>query len=238
MANEILNKGYQLDERGGLALTTLDDQLRFADHLLTQKMISDSFKTPQQVVIGFQYAKALGVPEILALRMMYVINGRPALFGDGPLSLVQRTGLITSLKEFYINEKGDEICFQNKNLKDRPYASITQVARRDQMMSQEDFFSLDDMEVAKINMNNFGKVKDVWAKFERIMIRYKARSMALKSKFTDVLAGIPIAEYDDHFSPETPNIVNVKSSVAADLEKAYPPGDADKEYGIIEIGKS
>ena len=58
-----------------------------------------------------------------------------------------------------------------------------------------------ELKLAGLDVSKYGK-KDIWAKWERTMIRYKARSMALRSKFADLLAGIHIAEYDDHTAPE------------------------------------
>jgi hypothetical protein len=231
----VAKRRLELTEEGGFALRSLEDQMKFAEDLIKYQMISNTFKTPQQVVVGFQYAKALKVNELLALRMMYVVNGKPSLFGEGPLSLCQRTGLVVSLKELYLNENGDEISVQNKNLKDKVYASVTRVGRRGDLEIQEDYFTLDDLETAGLRMDNFGKVKAIWVKWERIMMRYKARTMALRSKFADMLAGIPVAEYDDNFSPEMPEVKEPKNTIATDLEKAYAPQDESQKSSVITV---
>lgn len=196
----------ELKSNGGMSLVSLSDQLAFAQRLMTEKMISNTFETPQQVVIGIQYAKALGIEPIVGLKMMYVVGGKPSLYSEGPLALCQRQPCFGSIEEFFIDEEGQKICFENKNLKSKVWGSVTRVWRKDDPRAQEDYFTLEDLARAKLDVNKYGK-KDVWAKFERIMMRYKARTMALKSKFADLIGGIPIAEYDDHFSPETPDVV-------------------------------
>lgn len=218
-------KELETDDQGGFALRSLDDQLSFASKLMEQKMVSDTFKTPAQVVVAFQYAKAMRVNEILAVKMMYVVNGKPCLFGEGPLSLVQRTGLVNSMEEYFVDENIQRISVENKNLKAPVFASITRIGRRNDSLMQEDFFSLEDLERSGIDRGYQGKRKDVWDKWERIMMRYKARSMALRSKFADLIAGIPIAEYDYTFTPEMPDMkFDNKKTIADELNETYKEG--------------
>jgi len=211
-----------ISQTGSIALDNLKDQFAFAKQLIDQKMISESFKTVQQVVIGFQYAKALKINEMLAIKMMYVVNGRPSLYGEGPLALVQRDKSFKKIREYYINDSGDEICPANKNIKDAKFfGSVSELWRVGDDTAQIDFFTLDDLSKAKLDFNNFGKKKDVWEKWERIMMRYKARSMGLRSKFADVIGGIPISEYDFNFTPEIPEIRDAKANIANELNDAF-----------------
>lgn len=214
---------------GSFELRSLQDQTAFAARLIAEKMVSDTFKTASQLVIGFQYAKSLKLDPILAVRLMYVVNGRPCLYGEGPLSLCQRSGLVEKIEEFYLNEKMDRISVENKNLKDAAFASVTRIWRKGDSLPQEDFFTLEDLARAGVNLGKDGKKKDVWDKWERLMLRYKARTMALRSKFADVIAGIPIAEYDEHFTPEAPVMKEVKSTVADEINtliEKKPDGQA------------
>jgi hypothetical protein len=213
-------KSLAVGQRGELALLTLEDQLGFAKKLIDEKMISDTFKTPQQVVVAFQYAKVMGLPEILAVKMMYVVNGRPSLFAEGPLSLVQRNPKFKSIREYFINEAGDEISPKNKNLKEKVWGAVCEVMRQGDTEPQVDYFTLDDLALAKLDKNSKGEKKDVWAKWERLMLRYKARAIALRSKFADLIAGIPIAEYDFNHAPEMP-MKDVTGSDLKDFNEKY-----------------
>ena len=162
-------KSMATTESGSFALQSLADQMRFAERLISEKMISETFQTAQQVIIGLQYAKALKINELVALRMMYVLKGRPCLYGEGPLSLCQRSGLVSMFEEFFVDKESKKICFANGNIHLPVYASVTRISRKGDSEIQEDFFSLDDLATAGINFNNFGKKKDVWNKFERII---------------------------------------------------------------------
>lgn len=197
------------DDMGLMKIASLKEQMAYAQTLMAAGVISTTFKTPQQVVIAIQYALAIDIPIIPALKMMYVVNGQPCLYGDGPLMMCQKTGLVEGFREFFLNIKGDEICFKSKNLKDEVWGCVTRIKRKGDSEWQEDYFTKDDLKRAKIDQrpaSKGGGKKVVWALWERNMMRYKPRSMALKSKFADRLHGVGIAEYDHHFSPETPEI--------------------------------
>lgn len=222
---EVKTRSLAVRDDGSLALNSLEDQLQFAQRLIKQGMVSESFKTPQQVVIAFQYAKALAIPELLAVKMMYVVNGKPSLFAEGPLSLVQRNQAFWKIREFFIDSECNEICLKNKNLKSEVYGAVTEVWRKGDDQPQVDFFTKDDLARAKLDQGRNGK-KDIWDKWERIMMRYKARAIALRSKFADLIAGVPISEYDFDFTPEMPEVGPSrpgKTTAAADL--------VNREYG-------
>lgn len=224
-------KSLETTSTGKLSLASLDDQKAFAMRMIADKMISDTFKTPQQVIIGIQYSKAMNLEPIVGLRMMYVVNGKPSLYGEGPLALCYRADQVAQIREFFIDEEGEEICFSKKNLKSKVWGSVTQVWRKGDELMQEDTFTLDDMKRAKMDITDKGR-KTVWEKYERLMMRYKARSIALRTKFPDLIAGIPIAEYNDNFSPETPEIKEVPNE--SELNSVYLGKNENQEPASAE----
>ncbi|MFI5342840.1 MAG: hypothetical protein ACHQUC_01330 [Chlamydiales bacterium] len=215
---------FQTNDRGSLMLATIAEQKSYATMLMKQGFISATFKTVEQVVIGIQYARALDVDPTLLLRKMYVVNGVPSLFSEGPLGLVQRTKEFESINEYFFDENGERIVLPKK---DQTYfGSATELMRRGDSKVQIDYFTIEDVARAGLDKGYNGK-KDVWVKYERIMIRYKARTMALRSKFANVLMGIPIAEYDSHFSPDVPEIgSSSKNSAADEINKLLLTNDA------------
>lgn len=211
-------------DAGLLRLPSIDDQMRFAETLIRNSMVSSSFKSPHQVVIAMQYLKELSLPVVAGMRLLYVVNNRPCLYSEGPLMLVQRSGHIESIEEFFFNEKMERISFENKNLKDKVYGSVTRVKRKGDDFVQEDYFTVDDMKTAKLDVNKENKPKEVWVKWERLMLRYKARAIALRSKFADVIGGVPIAEYDEDYSPEVP--IKVRGTIAEELNQNFLTGQS------------
>lgn len=185
-------------ETGQFSLGTLSEQLAFGRTLIEQGMVSSSFENPSQVVVGIQWALGLNLNPITALRSMYVVNGRPSLWGDGPLMMVQRSGQMESIEEFFIDRDGKRISFEAGNIGSPVYGSVTRVKKVGDPIWQEDWFTLDDMKQAGLDK----KKGDIWTKWTRMMMRYKPRAMALKTKFSSLLNGIDIAEYHSHFNPD------------------------------------
>lgn len=212
--------GLSTTPTGLMTLQSIPDQLAFARRLIEQRMVSSTFKTESQLVVAIQWAISMKLDPVSALRHVYVVNGRPCLWGDGPLMLVQRTGLIEMIDEFYVDASGKRICFENQNLNEPVFASVTRIKRKNDSAIQEDFFTLDDLARAGLSGKN-----DVWKKWARVMLRYKARSMAIKSKFADLMNGIDIAEYHEHFTPTMPEDsvelgkTNVKSLINSQLKE-------------------
>ena len=188
-----------VDDGGKFKLTTLEAQLTLADKLLKQGLISSTFKSVQDVVIGMQYALELGLKPLTALNNIYVIKGKPTLWGDGPLMAIRAKGMLKDIREFYVDENSVEICFENKNLNAKYYAAVTQVWRVGEEHMQQDYFTVDDIELSDID-KSYGKKKATWQSYERSMMRYKGRTKALKSKFGDLLNGVDIAEYHHNIS--------------------------------------
>lgn len=229
----VAQKTFSTSETGLMTLQTLAEQKSYARQLMKEGMVSDSFKTPEQVVIGIQYALAIKIHPSLLLPKMYVVKGKPSLFGEAPLGLCHSKGVVADIVEFFIDENGEQISYANKNVRKPVFGAVTQFWRVGQERMQEDFFTLDDLKRAGIDYGkgkNGAYRKDTWEKFERIMMRYKARTIALRTKCPDVISGIPIAEYDDHFSPDTPEIdVSKETTVADEINNKYlskPEGDA------------
>lgn len=213
---------YQLPLKpdGSPDLSTNRAKIHFAQGLMRDDMVSKTFKTPQQVVQGIMLCEGLNVDPRIGMKMLYVIDGKPSLYGDGPLMLCRRTGLISHWKEYYVNEAGDEICPANKNLADVPFAAVTEVGRKDEEGIQIDYFTQNDIDTSGVNINKYGE-KMTWRKHRAIMMRYRARTKALKSKFGDLLNGAPITEYISEDAPKEGFATHTPTNRADELTRKY-----------------
>jgi hypothetical protein len=198
-----IKKTFELKE-GQFSLDTLDDQIRYAKMLIEKRLISETFKDASQVIIAIQMCRALNLNPISGLKMLYVVGGKPALFGDATLSLVQSSGLLESIQEYFVNDKCEIICVANKNLTDEIFGAVCVVKRKGDDKAQEDFFTENDRIKAGLN-------SPVWSKYKKSMLRYRTRAMALKSKFPDVLNGMDIAEYTYQDLPQHNEITKTAS---------------------------
>jgi hypothetical protein len=174
---------------GQLVGTTLDEQWRLAVAFYESGMLPKAYKSPQQVLVGMQYAYELGLKPLMALRQIAVINGQPSLWGELPLGLVRRSGLLEYFREWHVDKDYKEISFENKNLDVQVFAALCEVQRKGGEKRTYSFTQKDK--------HGLG-VSAIWNSFEKVMMMRKARALALKAQFPDVLEGMPIAEYDHH----------------------------------------
>jgi hypothetical protein len=161
-------------------------------------MLPKRFDKPETVFTAMQFAASLGLPQLIGLRQIAVINGTPSIFGDLPLSLCYSSGKLESNKDLFVNKEGKEICLANKNLFEEPYAAVSIVKRFRQAVSER-FFTIDEAKKAGLYP---AKPDSAWSKYTRLMLKYRSRTPNLKDNFGEVLNGIPIAEYDFNVHPD------------------------------------
>jgi hypothetical protein len=161
------------------------------------------------------FVRSLNLPDV-AIRQVAVIDGTPSLFGDLPLSLVQRSGDLVKFKEYWFDKAYTIINFENKNLHEEVFGAVCFVQRKGGDI--ENFsFTLDDAKIAKLYPCE--NPKKPWAKYPKMMLRYRARSIALKSQFADTINGVGIMEYDFNELGEEMKDVS-PTNAASELKRA------------------
>jgi hypothetical protein len=188
---------------GILIARNIDEAYRLANAYVKSGLLPVRYTTPEMVLTAMQFGLELGLKPLTALRQIAVIKGTPAAFGDLPLSLCYAKGKLERIKEFLVDDHFNEISFANKNLNAKVFGAVCIVKRIGDPDPLETFFTMDNAKQAGL----LGSDKAVpWNQYPQIMLKYRARSMALKSKFPDCLNGISIAEYDSNELPEMENV--------------------------------
>lgn len=152
---------------------------------------------PEMVFSAMQLAYELGLKPLTALRQIAVIKGTPSLFGDLPLSLCYASGRLRSIKEVWLDKNLKEISLENGNLNSEVFAAHCKVFREGDPEPAIGYFTMAEAQAAGL-LNS-----PTWKSYPKRMLRYRARSQALKDKFPDALNGISIAEYDHNETEET-----------------------------------
>lgn len=173
------------DERGLLVGSTFGEQYHIAKVYAASGLVPKALSTPEKVLVAMQFARELGIPPVTAMRQICVINGMPSLWGELPLSLVLKSGLLEDInEETGIDESGNAV-WARCSIKRKGLA--TPIIR---IFTKEE----------AIKADLWGK--DIWKKYPKRMLQMRARSHALKDGFGDVLMGAAIAEYDYNEIPD------------------------------------
>ena len=172
---------------------------RIANAVFKSGMAPNGIDTPEKAMIVIMHGMEVGMTPMMALQSIASINGRPSIYGDGALGLVQGSGLLEWHKEYYEGEEGKD-----------SYKAVCEVKRRNDKEVKRGEFSIADAKLAKL----FGKVGP-WTQYLKRMLQMRARGFALRDGFSDVLRGLHIAE-------EAQDIIPVKD-ITPSREPPAPP---------------
>ena len=210
-----------VDESGILKPRNIEEAFRLAKAYVMSGILPERYKTAESVLTAMQFALELGLKPLTAMRQIAVVKGTPCLFGDLPLSLCYSSGKMEGIKESLLDKNGLEISLANKNLTAEVYAALCIVKRKGDPEPLEAFFTMDD--AVRAGLTN----SPTWKSYPKRMLRYRARSQALKDKFPDALNGISIAEYDHNTTSE--EILNVTPTASAFTQATSSSDEAPTE---------
>lgn len=133
-----------------------------------------------EVAAAMTYGMELNLRPMTSLANIAVINGRPALFGDIVLALVNTAKndegelLLVDFSESFEGKKGTD-----------DYAAVCEVKRAGRSNPIRQEFSVADAKMAGL----WGKTGP-WTSYPRRMLQMRARGFALRDAFPDVLKGV------------------------------------------------
>lgn len=160
----------------GLVLRSVEDIRTVSQIVFQSKLAPESFKTPEAIFVAIQHGAELGLKPMQSLQSIYVIKGKPTLWGDAALAMVKKSGLC---KEYSEVVEGDG---------DNMIAKVHSV-RRDNNDIVDTSFSVAEAEVAGL-----WKKTGPWTTHPKRMLKYKARAFNLRDNFPDVTMGMHITE--------------------------------------------
>lgn len=154
-------------------ITSLQQAMDFAKLIADSDLAPKDYKgKPGNVLIAIQMGAEIGLKPLQALQNIAIINGRPCVWGDAMIGLVQNHPLCE-----YIHE-------ELKN--DTAYCIVK---RRGDLEEHVSKFSRDDAKKAGL-LSKTG----TWQQYPDRMLQMRARGFALRDKFADVLKGIAMRE--------------------------------------------
>jgi hypothetical protein len=199
---------------GGLALATFDDAFRFAKMVSGSDFAPKDFKgKPESCLLAIQHGSEVGLSPMQSLQSIAVINGRPTIWGDAALALVQSSPACEYVKE-YTEGDGDQA------------VAVCEVKRRGYPAPTVSRFGMADAKRAGLA----GK-SGPWTQYTARMLALRARGFALRNAFADALRGLVTAEEaQDYPTPEPvkePVVIRTKlETVVRPAAKPAVPDDA------------
>jgi len=159
-----------------LAPSNFQEAMRFADMLSSSTMVPKDFQgKPANILVAVQWGAEVGLGPLQALQNIAVINGRPSIWGDAALALVQGHPAYESHQES-VRGEGDAM------------AGVCRVKRRGSEW-HEAVFTVEDAKKAGL----WGK-SGPWQQYPKRMLQLRARGFAIRDKFADALRGVITAE--------------------------------------------
>ena len=161
----------------GLALTTMAEAMSFANMVAKSAFAPKDFQgKPESCLLAIQHGGEIGLTPMQSLQSIAVINGRPCVWGDAALALVQSSPACEYVKE-YVEGEGDQAF------------AVCEVKRRGYPAPTVSTFSMFDAKRAGLA----GK-SGPWTQYPLRMLALRARGFALRNAFADALRGLVTAE--------------------------------------------
>ena len=170
----------------GIVPQTMDDLYRFATAVSKSGLAPKGIETPEAIFVALEMGMEVGLPMMASLQNIAVINGRPTLWGDSQLAVVRNTGELVQFAEWY--EVGGKRLDRNPTQFPDDATAVCRVQRQG-YEPQDTAFSVADAKRA----NLWGKAGP-WSQYPARMLRFRARSFALRDQFGDALRGLRTAE--------------------------------------------
>jgi hypothetical protein len=171
--------------RQGFAPATITEAIQFSEMLASSQMVPKAYQgKPQDIMVCVQWGYEIGLAPMQALQNIAVINGKPSVYGDAAMALVQASPVCEDVEEYFENEG-------------TPNPIAVCVAKRKGRKPVVAKFSVEDAKRAGL----WGK-QGPWSAYPKRMMQMRARGFALRDAFPDVLKGLITAEEAQDYPEE------------------------------------
>jgi hypothetical protein len=190
---------------------------RIAHTLANSNLVPDAYRgRPNDCFVAINMGAELGMEPFQAIQSIAVIDGKPAIFGDGLIGLVRGSGKCEYIKEWLSEDGNTAYCETQRKGEKHPVTGE---------------YSMSDAMLAGID------AKKNWKKHPKRMLKMRARAYCLRDAYADVLKGLAAAdEMYDH--EDTPAPVHDYELPAPPPQQALPPGGKETEVTLSEVERA
>jgi hypothetical protein len=158
--------------------TDFEGAWRISQAVVAANMAPKSLESVEACAVAILHGLEVGLTPMNALQSIAVINGRPSLWGDGAIGLIQASGQLEDQDEHYEGQEGTDA-----------YKAVCVLKRKGKARAYAGEFSVGDAKKAGL----FTK-SGPWQSYLKRMLKMRARAFAMRDGFSDVLKGLSVAE--------------------------------------------
>jgi len=171
--------------RNGFLPTTFSEAKTFAGELAASNLVPKAYAgKPLDILVAIQWGNEIGLAPMQALQNISVINGKPSVYGDAAMALVQAHPACEGVEEFFEGEG-------------TPNPVAVCIAHRRGRKPVTARFSVEDAKRAGL-WNKQGP----WTSYPKRMLQMRARGFALRDAFPDALKGLITTEEAEDYPQE------------------------------------
>jgi hypothetical protein len=197
----------------------LGEAVQFSEMLASSSMVPKAYQgKPQDILVCVQWGYEMGLAPMQALQNIAVINGKPSVYGDAMMALVQASPVCEDVEEYFENEGTTNpiaVCVAKRR------------GRKPVVMK----FSVEDAKRAGL----WGK-GGPWTAYPKRMLQMRARGFALRDAFPDVLKGMISAEEAQDYPEDEKSAPAPRKAPANPLDMVAKPVElaAPAEPEVLE----
>jgi hypothetical protein len=207
----------------------MTEAIDFSNMLSKSTMVPKAYQNkPEDVLVAVQWGYELGLAPLQALQNIATINGKPSVYGDAAMALVQNSPVCEDVKEY----------FEGEGTSNPIAVCVAKRKNRTEVISK---YSVEDAKRAGL-WNKQGP----WTQYPKRMLQMRARGFALRDAFPDVLKGLITVEEaqdypDDTAVPQAPQIKHanpldaIPSVSVSEVEVLETPAAECSENTTVEV---
>ena len=204
--------------QGAIQPADFDGLYRLSRAIAASGLTPQGIKTPEQVFVALAQGLEVGLSPMASLQNIAVVNGRPTIWGDSLLALVERSGELGAFEETFTGQPYAD-----------PFAAVCRATRKypdGRTRSTEEAFSVEDAKLAGL----WGKAGP-WKQYPKRMMKYRARSFALRDLFPDVLKGLRTTEE----MQDAPRVVDSAPGSVFEAEEVRAPAQPAPAVPVLDV---
>jgi len=201
----------------GLAMhpSSLQEAIHLAEMLANSGMVPNRYiNNPQATLVAMMMGQEIGLNPIQSLQNIAVINGKPSIYADALLALVQNHPAFGGIEE---------------EMDEANMTAYCTVWRKGDQKKHTQSFSQKDAHTASL----WGK-QGPWTQYPKRMLMWRARGFALRDKFADALGGLITVEEARDYPVGEKDVTPKPEQQEPKTLEYYPASDFDANFSKWE----